>query len=59
MMKLGKHTNDHMVSFYLRTPSGFNVEYGWAPAKWTMVLGRCRCIPPAVFGGTREGCSIG
>lgn len=28
-MKLGKHTNDHMVSFYLRTPSGFNVEYGW------------------------------
>lgn len=29
VMKLGKHTNDHMVSFYLRTPSGFNVEYGW------------------------------
>jgi len=28
-MKLGQHTNDHMVSFYLRTPSGFNVEYGW------------------------------
>jgi hypothetical protein len=22
-------SNDHMVSFYLRTPSGFNVEYGW------------------------------
>ena len=29
VMRLGKHTNDHMVSFYLRTPSGFNVEYGW------------------------------
>jgi biphenyl-2,3-diol 1,2-dioxygenase len=29
VMKLGKHTNDHMVSFYLSTPSGFNVEYGW------------------------------
>ena len=29
VMKLGKHTNDHMVSFYLRTPSGFNIEYGW------------------------------
>jgi len=28
-MTLGKHTNDHMVSFYLRTPSGFAVEYGW------------------------------
>jgi 2,3-dihydroxybiphenyl 1,2-dioxygenase len=25
---LGKHTNDHMVSFYVRTPSGFEVEYG-------------------------------
>ena len=28
-MNLGKHTNYHMVSFYLRTPSGFAVEYGW------------------------------
>ena len=28
-MNLGRHTNDHMVSFYLRTPSGFAVEYGW------------------------------
>jgi 2,3-dihydroxyethylbenzene 1,2-dioxygenase len=26
---LGKHTNDHMVSFYMRNPSGFGVEYGW------------------------------
>jgi len=26
---LGKHTNDHMVSFYMRTPSGFEVEYGY------------------------------
>lgn len=29
MRGLGRHTNDHMVSFYLRTPSGFQVEYGW------------------------------
>jgi 3,4-dihydroxy-9,10-secoandrosta-1,3,5(10)-triene-9,17-dione 4,5-dioxygenase len=28
VMKLGEHTNDHMVSFYLRTPSRFCVEYG-------------------------------
>jgi 2,3-dihydroxybiphenyl 1,2-dioxygenase len=27
--KLGRHTNDHMFSFYMQTPSGFNVEYGW------------------------------
>jgi extradiol dioxygenase len=26
---LGRHTNDHMVSFYMHTPSGFEVEYGW------------------------------
>ena len=36
---LGRHTNDHMISFYSRTPSGFFVEYGWAgrvidPATW-------------------------
>lgn len=27
---LGRHTNDHMTSFYVNTPSGFFVEYGWA-----------------------------
>jgi len=26
---LGRHTNDHMTSFYAITPSGFFVEYGW------------------------------
>jgi len=25
---IGKHTNDEMVSFYVRTPSGFEIEYG-------------------------------
>ena len=25
---LGKHSNDHMTSFYVRTPSGFELEYG-------------------------------
>ncbi|WP_067452181.1 VOC family protein [Actinomadura macra] len=27
---LGKHTNDHMVSFYMRNPSGSQTEYGCA-----------------------------
>ncbi len=27
-MSLGKHTNDHMVSFYMVSPSGFDIEYG-------------------------------
>jgi 3,4-dihydroxy-9,10-secoandrosta-1,3,5(10)-triene-9,17-dione 4,5-dioxygenase len=25
---LGRHTNDHMVSFYLRAPRGYEIEYG-------------------------------
>jgi 3,4-dihydroxy-9,10-secoandrosta-1,3,5(10)-triene-9,17-dione 4,5-dioxygenase len=25
---LGRHANDQMVSFYVRTPSGFDIEYG-------------------------------
>lgn len=25
---LGRHTNDHAVSFYVKTPSGFEIEYG-------------------------------
>ncbi|KAF1039843.1 MAG: 3-methylcatechol 2,3-dioxygenase [Burkholderia lata] len=28
-MSLGMHPNDRMFSFYVRTPSGFNVEFGW------------------------------
>ena len=36
---LGRHTNDHMTSFYANSPSGFFVEYGWGgrvidPATW-------------------------
>ena len=26
---LGRHSNDHMTSFYANTPSGFFIEYGW------------------------------
>nr|WP_198045766.1 VOC family protein [Novosphingobium aquimarinum] len=26
---LGQHLNDKMTSFYMRTPSGFDIEYGW------------------------------
>lgn len=43
---LGKHTNDKMVSFYMRNPSGFGVEYGtgglqildeeiWTPTRYS------------------------
>ena len=29
MATLGKHTNDHMTSFYMATPGGFALEYGF------------------------------
>lgn len=29
MIEPGKHSNDHMQSFYLQTPSGFWMEYGF------------------------------
>lgn len=28
-MTLGRHTNDQMLSFYMQTPSDFEIEYGW------------------------------
>ncbi len=41
---LGRHTNDHMTSFYAHTPSGFFVEYGWGG----------RTIDPADLGAARD-----
>jgi extradiol dioxygenase len=40
-MDLGRHTNDLMTSFYVRTPSGFEIEYGTGgrlidDASWTV-----------------------
>ncbi len=43
---LGQHINDPMISFYVQSPSGFNVEFGcaglmiddedtWAPTEWS------------------------
>jgi biphenyl-2,3-diol 1,2-dioxygenase len=55
---LGKHTNDHMVSFYMLTPSGFEVEYGygareiddatWVPARHrdVSIWGHQRLVGP-------------
>jgi extradiol dioxygenase len=41
-MDLGRHSNDRMLSFYLRTPGGFEIEYGWGgrlidDASWQVV----------------------
>lgn len=39
---LGRHTNDFMMSYYIKTPSRFMIEYGWGgrtivPAIWEPV----------------------
>jgi 2,3-dihydroxybiphenyl 1,2-dioxygenase len=31
--RLGRHSNDHMLSFYMVNPSGFQIEYGWGGRK--------------------------
>lgn len=36
---LGRHSNDFMTSFYMKTPAGIMIEYGWGgreidPASW-------------------------
>ncbi|HET6972283.1 MAG TPA: VOC family protein [Phenylobacterium sp.] len=41
LQTLGRHSNDKMVSFYVMTPSGFELEYGYDAlqvdaATWTM-----------------------
>ncbi|MED5611646.1 VOC family protein [Pseudomonas sp. JH-2] len=41
IMEIGHHPNDRMLSFYVATPSGFGIEYGWGgvvidDANWTV-----------------------
>lgn len=43
MMGVGQHTNDRELSFYVQSPSGFEIEYGWDPiavdeANWQPTL---------------------
>jgi len=52
---LGRHSNDHMTSFYARTPGGFMVETGWAgrlvdDATWTPV----ELTSPSIWGHDRS-----
>ncbi len=42
-LTLGRHTNDLMLSFYMKSPAGFDVEFGWGAveiddANWTVQL---------------------
>lgn len=55
-MELGKHTNDHMLSFYMKSPSGFEVEYGWGArtiddATWSVT----QHTSPSIWGHKQPG----
>ena len=34
-LTLGRHTNDSMVSFYCKSPAGFQIEFGWQGRQMT------------------------
>jgi len=52
---LGKHTNDHMVSFYARTPSGFEVEFGWGAREVDAAWRVARHDKTSLWGHKRVG----
>lgn len=39
---LGRHSNDQMISFYMQTPSGFDVELGWGGVTLELSCNRVR-----------------
>ena len=53
---LGRHTNDHMTSFYSRTPGGFMVEYGWGGRSVDTKTWRPREVTegPSLWGHDRD-----
>jgi 2,3-dihydroxybiphenyl 1,2-dioxygenase len=53
---LGRHTNDRMVSFYARTPAGFEVEYGFGAIEVDAATWRVgRHDKPSSWGHKRPG----
>jgi 2,3-dihydroxybiphenyl 1,2-dioxygenase len=53
---LGRHPNDAVTSYYLRSPSGFMVEYGWGgkevtPGNWTATE---VTVGPSLWGHDRD-----
>jgi len=55
-MDLGRHTNDKMVSFYSRSPSGFDVEFGYDgllidETTWTVT----EITKPSLWGHRQPG----
>jgi len=54
-MELGRHSNDWMYSFYMQSPSGFQIEYGYGgrlvdDATWTVT----QLDRPSIWGHQRH-----
>src|SRR6202012_4821129 len=54
---LGRHPNDAVTSYYLRSPGGFMLEYGWGgkdvtPGAWTATE---VTVGPSLWGHDRAG----
>ena len=54
---LGRHTNDKAVSFYARTPSGWEIEYGWSGMQVDDEVWIVRQLvgPTSLWGHARTG----
>ena len=52
VMSLGRHTNDHMISFYCQSPDGFMVEVGWGGARVedASTVGTYQITKPSFWG---------
>ena len=53
-MDLGKHPNDRMLSFYMKTPSGFDVEIGAGGVKVDDATWRVRTYDHASLWGHKR-----
>ncbi len=49
---LGRHMNDEMVSFYVKSPGGFDIEFGTEASRWTTSAGWHANRRPCPTGAT-------
>jgi len=57
-MDLGRHSNDQMFSFYLRTPGGFEIEYGWGGLLIDDAIWQVKRLPLPSFWGHRHSAEL-
>ena len=52
-LTLGRHTNDHMVSFYVTSPDGYSVELGWGGLHVDLETTTYEITKPSFWGHRR------